>query len=354
MPMRAKGPRLYFRRRAGRPGVWVIKDTGGIEIGTGTADRGEAESHLESYLTQKRRSDSGPARAADLTVAEALSIYGTEHAPHTADPARIGYAIEALLPFWGNLSVAEVKGATCRRYVATRKAGPGTIRRELGALQAALRYCHREGYLTEAPAVTLPPKPETRQKALTRDEAARLLRAARALDVPHIARFILVALYTGTRKDAILNLRLSGPSAIGGWFDLSAGLLYRRGADERETRKRRPPVRLPRQLLAHARRWQASGATWAVEWRGQRVGSIKTAWRRVSTEAKLDWVTPHTLKHTAITWAIAQGASVSDAAGFFGTSVETIERVYWHHSPDFQAGAVAALERNRGRSGGAG
>ena len=222
------------------------------------------------------------------------------------------------------------------------------MRRELGCLQAALRHCHREGYLLDAPSVTLPDRPPTRQRAMTRQEAARLLRAARALGVPHVARFILVALYTGTRKEAIFQLRLDGPSMVGGWFDLERGVLHRRGQGERETTKRRPPVKLPRQMIAHARRWRACGAVWAVEWRGARVGSIKTAWRKVAVAAGLEWVTPHTLKHTAITWAIASGASISDAAGFFGTSAETIERVYWDASPDFQRGAVEAMER-RGR-----
>lgn len=53
----------------------------------------------------------------------------------------------------------------------------------------------------------------------------------------------------------------------------------------------------------------------------------------------------HTLKHTAITWALQNGASVWDCAGYFGSSAETIERTYGHHSPDFQSSAVEAMER---------
>lgn len=291
-------------------------------------------------------------------MAEALSIYAEEHAPTVAAPERLGYAIQALLPFWGALPVSAVKGATCRRYAAQRvtkfgaKASAGTIRRELNCLGAALAYCAKEGYLITAPEVTLPDKPETPQRALTRDEAARLLRAARARGQKHIARFILVGIYTGTRKDAILNLRLSGPSMVGGWFDLDGGVLYRKGEGERSTRKRRTPARLPRQLIGHARRWKAMGLTWAVEWRGSRIADIKTAWVKVAEAADLGWSpTPHTLKHTAITWAIQGGASIADASGFFGTSADTIERTYWHLSPHFQSDAVAAIEgKGRGEN----
>lgn len=349
MPQPAKGARLFLRRRAGRPPVWVIKDSGQPERSTGTSDRREAEIALSEYIAHKNR-QSGPANAEAMTVADVLGIYAEEKAPHAAAPERIAYAISALLPFWGALPVSAVKGATCRRYAATRGKAPGTIRRELGCLGAALKYCEMEGYLLNAPPVELPLKPETTQKALTRSEAAKLIRAARNRGAKHIARFILIGLYTGTRKEAILGLRLSGPSTVGGWFDLDAGLLYRKGEGQRSTNKRRPPAKLPRQLLAHARRWQSMGLVWAIEYRGARVASIKTAWRKTVEAADLGWKpTPHTLKHTAITWAIQGGASISDAAGFFGTSVDTIEKTYWHISPHYQQGAVGAIENRKER-----
>jgi len=43
-------------------------------------------------------------------------------------------------------------------------------------------------------------------------------------------------------------------------------------------------------------------------------------------------LTPHILKHTAITWAMQNSSTIEDAASFFSTSTDTIERVYWHHS----------------------
>jgi len=348
MPMPAKGARLVLRKRSGRPPVYTIKDTGHPERSTGTGDRRQAETILADYIASKQRrgGTSGPD---EMTIADALTIYGEEHAPSVAAPERLGYAIQALLPFWGALPVSAVKGATCRRYAADRGRSAGTIRRELNCLNAALQYCIKEGYLLSAPPVTMPTKPETTQRALTREEVAALIRAARNRGQTHIAHFILIGIYTGTRKAAILNLRLSGPYANGGWLDLDAGLIYRKGEGERSTNKRRTPARLPVQILRLARRWLRSGQTWAVEWRGARVADIKTAWRSVADEAGLPWATPHTLKHTAITWAIQGGASIPDAAGFFGTSADTIERTYWHLSPSFQDGAVRAMEHRKNK-----
>jgi integrase len=362
MPRKTKPARLLLRTRTDRDPVYVILD-GGREKSTGTGHLEEAEAHLEAYLAGKKRR-SGPNEAGELMVSEILATYGEERAPYTADPSRIGYAIDALIQFWGDMPVSAIKGATCRLYAKSRTrlvgsrevpVSDGTVRRELGVLRAALKHCEREGYLIAAPVVTLPKPPETNQQALDRNEVAKMLWACRRLgrrrkdrDFRHITRFILTSIYTGTRKSATLGLRLSGPYTAGGWFDLDAGLLYRKGTQEASTKKRRTPARLPRQLLGHARRWKASGGTWAVDYRGSRVADIKTAWSHVLEEADLGWnPTPHTLKHTAITWAIQGGASIADAAGFFATSAETIERVYWHMSPHFQQGALAAIEGKR-------
>ncbi len=348
MPPKPKGARLLWRERQN---AYVIKDDGGVERSTRTRDRRQAEIILADYIAQTRRR-SGPAGPQEMTVAEALSIYGEEHAPTVADPARIGQCITALLPFWGDVVMSDVKGETCRRYGRERKRAVGTVRKELGVLQAAANYCVREGYLTSAPMVTLPRAPETTQGALTRSEVAALLWACRKNRQRrrHLAQFILVSIYSGTRKAAALNLRLS-PWTGGGWFDIDRGILYRIGSDERSTKKRRTPTRIPRQLLGHVRRWRDRlGQTWAIEdYRGGRVMGLHEGFDALVEDAGLTWrPTPHTLKHTAITWAIEAGVSVEDASGFFSTSAQTITNTYWHLSPKFLETAVSAIE-NRGR-----
>ncbi|MFU1479071.1 site-specific integrase [Roseovarius sp. C7] len=329
-----------------------MRDTGCADRSTGTADRREAERALAAYIASKD-TVTGSRRADQITITEILDIYGREHAAATAAPERIGYAIDALLAFWGSLTVADVKGETCRRYAksrvrrfkdgSTQPIGDGTVRRELGALQAAINYCHKEGYLLTPATVTLPTKPPSRDRWLTRDEAAALIWAAyRNPKGKHLARFILIALYTGTRKEAILGLGFN-PSLTSGWIDAERGVIYRRGTGERATSKRRKPVHLTRRMLAHCRRWQQMGANWAVEVDGQRVGSVKKAFATARDQAGLTDVTPHTLKHTAITWAIQRGLTVEDAADYFDTSAETIRKTYYHHSPHYQDRALDIL-----------
>lgn len=78
--------------------------------------------------------------------------------------------------------------------------------------------------------------------------------------------------------------------------------------------------------------------------RGKRLACIKRGIQLAAARAGLDGVTPHVLKHTAITWAVMAGASVEDAAEYFDTSAGTIRKYYWHHSPNHQERAVNVIE----------
>lgn len=281
-------------------------------------------------------------------MGEVLARYAEDKGTGMQAPATLAYSIAALTPFWGDLTCDAVKGSTCRRYAKDRGRAAGTIRRELGVLQAALNHAHGEGLLVHPLKVELPESGAVRDRWLTRSEAARLLFHA----APHVRRFIVLSLYTGRRASALLELTWTR-------VDMDAGVIRFRDAGERETNKRRGRARMPRQLRAHVSRWHdhhvslppsvRSSDTHVIMFRGARVASIKTGIHRAAERAGLDGVTPHVLKHTAITWAVMSGhADVEEWAEYFDTSPETIRRHYWHHSPRHQARAVEAIER-RGR-----
>lgn len=359
MPRPSKGPRLHLRKDKGRSSVYIIKDEG-QRISTGTESRREAEKALAAYLATKHR-PSGPVQASELSVAQALTIYAEDHARYTSAPERIGYAIDALDRFWGDTPVSDVKAATCRRYAAERGVSDGTIRRELGVLNAAMQFCATEGHLIAAPRIKMPPPPAPKDRWLTRTEAAWLLRAARSLnaDGRHLEKFILIGLYTGTRKSAILALRIDQPSTSGGWIDTKNEILYRQPSGKAQTRKRQTPARIGAKLLGHVRRWKANGCEFAVQNKdGNRVGDIRKGWSRaILLAAKmaedkdiyidLSDCTPHVLRHTCATWTMQGGADIWDAAGRLGMSIETLQKVYGHHHPSHQESAVNALESGR-------
>ena len=150
----------------------------------------------------------GPSDPAQILVTDVLNDYLKERGPKVAAPGRIAYAVLALTDFFEGNTVADVTPQTCGRYVEKRGRSNGTVRRELGVLRAAINYAHRCGRITRPVAVELPERPEPRDRWLTRDEAARLIRAARTAQARlYMPLFILIGLYTGRRKEAILSLR---------------------------------------------------------------------------------------------------------------------------------------------------
>jgi integrase len=161
----------------------------------------------------------------------------------------------------------------------------------------------------------------------------------------HLAKFILIGLYTGTRAGAIASA--SPVPAIGrSYVDLNSGIFYRLAQGKSVTNKRQPPVPVPPRLLAHLRRWKDRKliARHFVEFNGKAVASVKTAFKRAVTLAGLSEdegrVSPHTLRHTAATWLMQEGTDRWQAAGFLGMTVEMLDRVYGHHHPDHLQEAV--------------
>lgn len=147
----------------------------------------------------------------------------------------------------------------------------------------------------------------------------------------HVARFILVALYTGKRKAAALAGAFNRKQGFG-YIDLDQGL-WHPPAGKRPTNKRQPAQPLPRPLLAHMRRWRKNGQDFAIEFRDEPVDRLDKSFRAIIRECGFDDVVIHTLRHTAITWGLQNGMDLWDASGYFGVSVEVLDRVYGHHSP---------------------
>jgi integrase len=370
MPRRKLGARLWlqpaYRRRDGHiePAVWCIKDgrhkhsTGYSLADCRSADHRALQNALATYLGERTQPSRQSNRNADqVAVGDVIAIYLADKVGGTARPKETAQRFKRLVEWWGDKTLAQVNGATCRAYAKARGSTPS--RRELEDLRAAINHHRNEGLCTEVVEVVLPERSPSRLRFLTRSEAARLLWAAyRYREVQkgratgrhsrrHLARFILVALYTGTRSAAVCGAALE-PTEGRGWINLETGAFYRRADGQRETKKRQPPIRLPDRLLAHIRRWKCKGLCHKhiVEWNGYPVVRIVKAFRRAVADAGLDPdVTPHTLRHTAASWGMQNGADHGELADYLGMTIETLRRVYGHHDPNYLSDARDAIVR---------
>ena len=347
MPRKRLPARLRIKERpAGAR--WVIVD-GRTEIDTGCSegDYKAAQEQLGAYIAQTREIDTSSRNPAQISVADVIALYIKHH------PEPPGcYHAAPLLEFFGLLTLREINGQRCRAYAAERgaKVAQSTVRRELGTLQAAINFWHVESPLDAVPKVWKPEDGAPRDRVLTRQEAAQLLLSARRLRLPYVARFILIGLYTGTRHAALVRLRWY-PSPDAGWLDADAGIIYRAGQAEKQTRKRKTAARMPDRLLAHVRRWAAldlaQGPQMAVlRYKGHPITRQQRGWDAVVKAAGLGAdVTPHVLKHSATTWLLRAGVDLRDVSALTGTSMKTLETVYGHHSPEFQKASATAFRR---------
>ena len=211
-------------------------------------------------------------------------------------------------------------------------------------LRAALNWCQAEGHLTQAPLVTLPERPEARQRWLARVDVARLLWAARSdKGRLHLPLFIMIAVYTGARNQAILSLQWQ-PNMVGGWVDLEKGVIDFRSAGGTRSNKRRSTVPIPRRLLGFFRLARRRTRQYVLEYQGHQIGEVKHGLANAGRRAKIGHVHPHMLRHTAVTWLVRAGVPLWQVAGWVGMTVQMIEGVYGHHAPD-QYEAIERAQR---------
>ncbi len=154
----------------------------------------------------------------------------------------------------------------------------------------------------------------------------------------HLCLFVLVGLYTGRRKEAILSLRWSK-------VDLNRGKIDFRRDGTPETKKKRGLCAIPPRLRPHLVRAKGNGHRigHVILWKGEAIEDIKTAFYNAAKRAYLSDVSPHTLKHTAATWLMQSGTDPFKISDFLATSVPTLLKHYGHHNPDHQNEVAAAI-----------
>ena len=234
--------------------------------------------------------------------------------------------------YWATRKVAEITAATCKEYAKGRP--PVAARRDLETLRAAVNHWDRHVHNIERkPTVILPERPASRTRSLGRGDVARLLWAARR--TPHLARFVLLGFYTGSRAGALLDLRWD-------WVDLQRGVLHRRepGSADSKT-KRRPPIKLGRRITGHLVRWSKAdiaagfGGGSVVHYDGQPVRKLRRSWATAAKRAKV-LASPHDLRRTRATILMSRGLNPETIAQSLGMSVEILRSTYTQYDPDWQ------------------
>jgi integrase len=317
-------------------------------------DDAEAQRKLADYINGKYT----PPKGVVPLIDEIVAAYLKDHAEHSRSRQFLFDTAKPVLRWWCGKKLEHITGTNCRKYVVWRTSqvvrgrlvSDQTARHDLKTLRAAVRWYKREHDSSLiVPLVTMPPKAAPRMDYwLTRDEIAKRIKIARKNPrTKHVARMLLIGVYTGTRPGAILGLRwLAAP--MNGWFDLDAGVLHRAGSGAKRSKKRQPPAKIHARLLPHLRRWRkvdmTHGIAAVIHYQGEPVLKLRRSWKTVSGGAADG---PHVLRHTAATWMMQSGVDVFETAGYLGMTVDTLLEVYGHHHPSFQDRAARATGRRR-------
>lgn len=323
---------------------------------TSTTSRNEAEKAKERFAVEFY----APKPKPDPTIGDVIDPYLAARLPKVHKPKDMKRALENVRPFLGAYRPRELTDEVLAKYADWRMAqkrwgrekagnvGPGTVRRDLNQLRGCLAWADRNGYLQQpAPKLRLPIEaPPPRHRFLDHGEMSRLLDAAKK--TPHLALFIRIALATGARSSAILELTWDRVTWPGTENPIKWGLAYDGeievpkqteamvldfGAGRGNKKRAKAQVKSGTLYLGLKRAYKNRKTDHVIEYAGKPVKSVKTAFNLACKRAKIKGATIHTLKHTCVSWLIMEGVSFSIVSMLTNTSEATLRRHYGHLSP---------------------
>lgn len=210
-------------------------------------------------------------------------------------------------------------------------------------LQACLNYGKTKHRIRSFPAILTRAEsiadaldtdlPRARQRVLTIEEMAMLVEWA---PHEHMKRFVLCAINTAARPEAILDLTYSQIDFQHRIIDLNPP------ARRRVKNKRRPIIPMTHFLENALEQWHDHKHV--IHWRGERVNRVKDGIKRLARCVGLEGVSQYTIRHTMATWLRSQGVPKWEVKGFLGHADEDITDGYAKFDPTHQSNCRLAID----------
>lgn len=365
-------PKIHLRLRPNK--MLAIYNGGDYQMSTGTRDPEEADRVLNLFRLQDEAKRAGIIDARNVQLSTISQFYLDQLSPERRTAIRTAKCrMKQLAPYIQGLRLGELTGD---RVVAIEKElrkryAVHTICCMFKTLRAAIRaFCVQHGTPLVLPFPPRP-RPRGRDRVLTAEEQARILRWCKGSEVfdpvdgtwrpvkvdkfdRHrrimIERLLKLGLATGSRGCQLEGLAWA-PNRQFGHIDLGTGTLHRLPIGSSvNSRKKAPAVTLPPALLKEIRSWRETDGsqryvlrTWTGRPIGQKFGKKFSA---ALQGLGIHGVTRHTLRHTMITNMIEAGVPAAVISATAGISVEVLRDVY-NHSDEAAVQPLAhqAIER---------
>ena len=268
------------------------------------------------------------------------------------------YLASYILPAFGGVPLGRITQLDVRAWVAelhSRELAPATVVKAYQILAKILRAAVDGGLIPATPcrAVPLPRVEREEMRFLTPAEVTHL---ADVID-PRFRALVLVAAYGGLRRAELAGLRTARVNLPRGQLDIAEIMVEVQGRTNfgpPKTRAGRRIVGLPRSVateLGTHMVHRPDGESDLV-FQGPAGGVLRASpfrqrfWLPAIRNAGLDPLRLHDLRHTAVSFWIAGGASVKEIAVRAGhASVATVLDRYGHLLPDSDTELRERLER---------
>jgi len=320
-----------------------------------TEPRAKAEARMNEWI---RRRERALFDESDQTIGDIMELY-------FADRLKDGKSVEKeqrlwgarLAPFFASMKPADInmpvivdgeertyphKYAWERSQQGIRRA---TIVHELNILRTGLNWAAKPGRnLIQPVAVWMPRRAKPRNTKMTVEELIRLLEECRA---PHLRLFVILAMSTGARKAAILDLTWDR-------VDLETRVIDFRVDNDDDNildsggKKGRAIVDMTQiayEALTIAKRWRQTG--YVIEYNGKPVKDVHQALKRAMHRAgiKDKFFGAHAIRHSVATLIADHGVDMRRIQRLLGhENFQTTDRIYAGHSRGYLADAVRVVD----------
>ena len=273
-----------------------------VRESTHTSDRKEAEEYAIKRLAkiiEQAEYRTNPNKLKEYTLDQAFGLYWEEIGRDHANYKDTFSKLTNLTHYFNTAGlISQLTTDDISSFVSAKreeKRTTATINRYLALLSAVFNLCKKRKVNIPDVNVREFMKPEPSENIKYFDNWETINKIVEN-SAEHLKPIILFALYSGLRKSNILNLK---------WEDIHGSTYFIKVKDKSFKGGRLvaktiyPPMQEVLDTLPRCN-------DYVFTYKGERIKSIKKAWKRAIERAGVPYQSFHTLRHTHATWAIAK------------------------------------------------
>jgi integrase len=224
--------------------------------------------------------------------------------------------------------------------VRKRQRSPATVVRYLAVLSHLMSMAIKEwGWLETNPVLRIskPKESRGRTRFLSEEELPRLLLACKESKNPYLYTAVLISLCTGMRRGELLNLT---------WTDVDfkrerITLKQTKNGDTRVIPLSADAVKLLKEFSQQVR--FDTNLLFPGRGLGQKAMDLRASWEKALKIAGLSDFKWHDLRHTACSYLVMSGASISELSEIVGHKTLSMTKRYSHVSEQHAASVVSRM-----------